>query len=916
MFKSSSLLCLFFLVVGSNLSKAQQLGEGEALLDPYQTLAQEGRYQPALALAQDLLQALGDSLPALRGQIMGDCALFLDQLNQKEEALAFHQEGLALLQASLGPLHPESVLRLNNLALYYDNLGDWAQSEALFLEVLERAEQILHPRDLDLSAYWHNLANHYRRRGLLEEALPFYSQALQILEGTEEEASEVYIRSLNNLALTYKSLGRYEEALTLYLRAKEATERSQGKEHPSYGVRLNNLAQLYKSMGKYKEALPLLEEALWLAQATLGREHKNYPVYLNNLSSLYFAMGLYDKALEGYQEALTLTEKAYGNTHYEYAIRLNNLGLGYERLGELEKALPLYRQALEIVEHALGKSHAQYATTLSNLGLLYKAQGKAAEALPCFLEALEITEKALGREHPTYGLRLNNLGGAQEILGREDLALQYYEEALALFEGIYGKSHPYVFRTLGNLFPLLERQGEYALSEQYLQEGLPVLRDYLRLGLSFLTEQELMAFLTEWGQWEQHLLKALWDRGEEKAGLLAPLVYDQVLFKKGFLLQSAMLLRQEGILDSTQAKIQSDLLSLRRRMAGARSSRAFDQAQWDRWKEESQALERLWLRALPTEETGPQPWSYADLQARLEQGTAALEFVQRQEGDYGVLVLEREGLPYFRPLGEDLESSRALLLPLLEAWGEQGLHTFYAAPEGEGHLKPLAGLVDAQGNPLGERFAFHTLLSTRDLGRDFRANVAAQKPKAWVLGLEALPFSMQETGLLQSLLEREGWEVAHTLPTKGEASPQLVHLATHGYQEPWAQKGDWDPYEALLYMGLDLGDRRINALELSQMSCKHCQLVVLSACNSGMGGILQDEGVYGLQRAFKIAGARYILVSLKELDDRRTKILMTNFYRYWLQEGEEIPQAFLKAQSLLYKRFKDPEIYTSWVLIE
>jgi CHAT domain-containing protein len=174
---------------------------------------------------------------------------------------------------------------------------------------------------------------------------------------------------------------------------------------------------------------------------------------------------------------------------------------------------------------------------------------------------------------------------------------------------------------------------------------------------------------------------------------------------------------------------------------------------------------------------------------------------------------------------------------------------------------------------------------------------------------------MQETALVQEMLEQEGWEVEGALSHKGEGL-SLVHLATHGYYEGEEKSGIGDPYEALLSMGLDLGDRKINALELSQMNCRDCELVVLSACHSGIGQVVKDEGVYGLQRAFKMAGAQYVLVSLRELDDRTTKILMANFYRFWLKEGLEIPLAFRRAQSLLYERFRDPEIWAAWVLIE
>ena len=897
-------------------SLAQHEALEDSRMQAYRLLADQGLYQEALEGAQSALED-SDSLQestAFRGMIMGDCALYFNHLNQRERSLDHHLRALALLRESLGPDHPETLVRLNNLALYYDDLGDWAESEILFLEVIDKSEQEGGEGNPDFWVYLDNLANHYRRRGMLEEARPLYLRALQLMDQYGQEEASAYSRILNNLALLYKSLGRYEEALELYQRAREATERSQGKEHASYGVRLNNLAQLYQGMGLYKEALPLLEEALVRAEGTLGKAHKNYAVYLNNLSALYYAIGLYDKALEGYQEALLLTEKAFGKQHYEYAIRLNNLGLAYEKKGEGERALPLYQEALGIQENALGKGHAQYATTLSNVGLLFKGRGEAAQALPYFLESLEITERAMGKEHATYGLRLNNLGAVYESLGEWTLAEQYYWQALYLFEGIFGREHPYIFRTLGNLFPLLEKLGKYDLSEQWLEEVLPEMRNYLRWGFSFLSERELRVVLGEWEEWEEQLLVALWAREESSRGLLPALVYDQLLFKKGFLLQSALSLRNWAFDKEGQREEERALRALRRRMARLQSSQAYDREQWEVWREESFVLEKKLLRGLSEGGQGVRQWSYSELQPFLGPGEVALEFVQGREDKEGVLVLEKEGLPQFVPLSREYPYR---LLETLEALGQRGVHTFYAAPIGAGHLQPLTGLLDGEGLPLGQRFSFPTLLSTRQLGERL-----AREPweghkgaRAWVRGLEELPFSMQETALVQDLLEQGGWQVEPSLSLKGEGL-SLVHLATHGYYEERGEEGMGDPYEALLYMGLDLGDRKINALELSQMNCRGCELVVLSACHSGLGQVVKDEGVYGLQRAFKMAGARYVLVSLRELDDRRTKILMANFYRFWLKEGMEIPQAFRRAQALLFDRFRDPEIWSAWVLIE
>ena len=95
-------------------------------------------------------------------------------------------------------------------------------------------------------------------------------------------------------------------------------------------------------------------------------------------------------------------------------------------------------------------------------------------------------------------------------------------------------------------------------------------------------------------------------------------------------------------------------------------------------------------------------------------------------------------------------------------------------------------------------------------------------------------------------------------------------------------------------------DGVVTAFEVSNMNLSNTRLVVLSACQTGLGDIQGSEGVYGLQRAFKMAGVDFLLMSLWKIPDDATKKLMTSFYNNWI-EGMELRQAFRKAQQELTK---------------
>ena len=100
------------------------------------------------------------------------------------------------------------------------------------------------------------------------------------------------------------------------------------------------------------------------------------------------------------------------------------------------------------------------------------------------------------------------------------------------------------------------------------------------------------------------------------------------------------------------------------------------------------------------------------------------------------------------------------------------------------------------------------------------------------------------------------------------------------------------------------------------MNLTNTELVVLSACETGLGDIQGSEGVFGLQRAFKMAGVKYLIMSLWQVPDEATKDLMVTFYKKWLEEGMEIPEAFRVAQQQLRRRTYSPYYWAGFVLVE
>ena len=183
---------------------------------------------------------------------------------------------------------------------------------------------------------------------------------------------------------------------------------------------------------------------------------------------------------------------------------------------------------------------------------------------------------------------------------------------------------------------------------------------------------------------------------------------------------------------------------------------------------------------------------------------------------------------------------------------------------------------------------------------------------------------------------------------KATQKPKILHIATHGYFEADAS-GSLNPllYSGLIFAGANkssdavedknLDDGILTAYEAMNLNLDNTDLVVLSACETGLGEIKNGEGVYGLQRAFKVAGARSIIMSLWKVSDDATQELMVSFYKHWLRSsavGAERQTAngskavwpaaptanskraaFLKAQKELKAKYPDPYYWGAFVMV-
>lgn len=195
-----------------------------------------------------------------------------------------------------------------------------------------------------------------------------------------------------------------------------------------------------------------------------------------------------------------------------------------------------------------------------------------------------------------------------------------------------------------------------------------------------------------------------------------------------------------------------------------------------------------------------------------------------------------------------------------------------------------------------------------------------------------LPGTEEEIDEIAFILSKDNSEVelykgkdANESNVKRSTNNSILHIATHGYFNSPPTGQDPLHYSGLVLSGvenfyqdnmlLNGEDGLLTSFEVSTLNLENTDLVVLSACETGLGEVQNGEGVYGLQRAFQIAGAKYILMSLWSVDDLATKDFMIAFYQH-LVKTEDVVESYNHAMSEMKLKYILPYKWGAFVLLQ
>ncbi len=900
--------------------------------------------EQALAIAREIKDRAGE------GAILYELAFAYERQGQVEKAIAYYEPSLAITREVKDRKGEASTL--GALGVAYSRLSQVEKAMAYYEQSLAIGREIKEQKQVGIALS--NLGGAYEELSQFEKAIEYHEQALAIKREVKDRRGEGI--TLGNLGLVYSKLKRYEKAAAYHEQALAI--KREVKDRRGEGISLSNLGLAYKNLSQVEKAIAYYEQALVIAREIKDRQGEG--TRLNNLGAAYRELSRYEKAIEYLEQALAINREMKDRRGEVSA--LGNLGAAYRELSRYEKAIEYLEQALAIARDV--KDRSSEFTALSSLAQAERARGNLVSARSRFEECLAVAEW------------LRNEAGSPEsrasLLADIQIHYQRYTDVLMRLH----QTEP----TTGLAAMALEtseRQRARSLLD-LLTESHTDLRQGVDAAL-LERERTLAKQLSTKAQTQTKSPEAAAALKREISQLENEYERVQAAIRKASPHYAALMQPQPLKLPEIQQQLDADTLLLEYALGEERSYlwaitndslTSYELPKGEEIKQRAlQVYELLTARSTPNPDETPTARRTRLVQAEANLPAAAqalsrmiLGPVAAQLGNKRLVIVADGALQYvpFAMLPEPVVSSRlsvvsskvtpnrppttdhrpplivkheiinlssasALAIQRAELAGRKPAPKALAVladpvfdrtdPRLKASAKPaeaslIAANLDARGFGLNAKLAQTIKQTSQQTGTENAA-----------LRLQRLPGTRQEAERIlalappasrRQLVDFAASRATATDPELGQY--RIVHFATHGFLNSLQPE--------LSGIVLSLVDEQGRAQEGFLLAHEiynlklPAELVVLSACETGLGKDVKGEGLVGLTRGFMYAGAARIVVSLWSVNDRATADLMTRFYQKMLQQGARPAAALRAAQIEMWqqKQWQSPFYWAPFVM--
>jgi len=801
-----------------------------------------------------------------------------------------------------------------------------------------------------------------------------YSDATEILTESLKDKTNQFgnaSRHLNTTLVANARLnlikGDYTEAEQQARKANTIAVSIFGENSTKIVPSMLQLADVYTTIGDYEKAESLLKNAVRIQKEKFGPDHVDVGNSTSKLALVYFYQ---DKPLTQiqslFQEAEKIIGKKLGSNNPTYAEILKNMAVANIADGNYSLAFTYLNQAEKIWQQKIGKrNNINAATAMVLKGDIFYKQKNYTQAEDYYENAQRQYERVFNDSHPEYVKVQSKLSKTYFMQSRYTDAQDEMEAVLAQYKVFIQEYFPALSeREKAKFWNTIK--GDYEFyntlivsrnrSTKYIGElyNNALLTKALLLNSSIKVRQRIMN-----------------SNDDELKGMYSTWIEDKEL------LTAALSMSQQDLIDngidvavlSQKVELLEKNISLKSELfAQSADSRTVN---WENVKsalgQNEVAIEMVRFRVFDHAFTDSVMYALLYLQGdkRSEPKMILIEDGEELESRY--LKFYRNSIKYKI---EDKYSYEQFWAPIAEELG--AVATLYLSPDGVYNQINLEAIPTPDGRYVLDNSNIILVSNTKDMFLNkIQTKAVAEKQYAMMFGnpqfyvqtqpgsplpnsgltrstaevVTPLPGTKAEIDELDDLLDRKGWSTdkfmevdATEVSIKQVSNPRVFHVATHGFfkEAPKADAGGTEYNEnaaydnPLLKTGLllsgagdilnqtqfnyNVDNGILTAYEAMNLNLDLTDLVVLSACETGLGEVQAGEGVYGLQRAFLVAGARTIVMSLFKVSDEATQQLMVKFYRKWIETGNK-RQAFIDAKKEIRNEYKDPIYWGPFVMI-
>lgn len=807
-----------------------------------------------------------------------------------------------------------------------------------------------------------------------DEAISLIHKTLPMVIKTNGKESNEYYQFMSMASQIYSDADNDKQALILIEDVINGIKRNLGTDNLVYARAVSNKGLYLINLGQAAKSIPVFGEASLIYRAY--EPSLEYATCLKDLAIAYYDTGQYEKAKSSVLHAneILLASKATIKDAEYVSIKKAYIDLESE-VGDCNASIVSSLQLLNDLQ--TNNLHIQLQSDiLLSLVCSYLTVEDYSKAIEEGLKFIRFNEeKGLDDSQKDLGTVQYYIGLAYYLSSEFSKAKEYFLSSLKLREQSFGVSHPYtigVLRWIVNTFSQLNDEDNLTV---YLEQL------FKRAKTDFLAQFPRLDSTGQVDYWNElysdlftKTLPNLCTKYANKS--IHQLTYDGILMSKGILLESDVRFRHElrnnedpsyferytqieearknidintDSLDFEEQKLRMDFIKNSNYLDGFKAT----------WKDVRAAL--------------------ADNEVAIEFILSPLS--KSNDLIYSAMIISNDWeSPRFINLFSkkvldniDIEDfynttnlSSILWEPILNQIGEANV--IYFSPAGELYNVSIENLPLPLEDPtnsssisyMSDKYLLIRLNSTRDIiskslrnfvvsatlfedmnydGTVTSSNASIQNKNTkrgndYRSGFRPLPGTKIELENINNALSSTGIDIStytkdngtkHSFMEMSGDSPSIIHIATHGYYNN-SHESNISALDCsgLVFSGFNLYmDKKkkitngcLTASEISQMDLYNTDLAVLSACQTGLGKI-EADGVFGLQRGFKMAGVNSLMMSLWEVDDDATQLLMTEFYRNYVN-GMTKMDALLNAQKVVRVTpgFEDPEYWAAFILLD